>query len=387
MLESQRLRALPPYLFEELTRLKNRKRAEGMDIVDLSIGDPDTGAPPEAVEALKRYAGDRRLDQYTPTWAVEEFCEAAAAYMRERFSVDLDPAAEIAPVIGTKEGIANLSMATVDRGTLSLVPDPGYPVYGRSVGFAGGEVRLMDLSEEGGFLPALDEYRGLKPRLVFLNYPNNPTSAVAGAALYARAVDLARETGACIVNDAAYSEITFDGYVSPSILQTDGGREAAVEFHSFSKTYGVPGWRLGFAAGRKDAIGALKTFKGNIDSGVPGMMLLAARDMLEKGAGHVADALCEYAERRALLRRALDAAGIAYHRSPATLYIWAKVPGGAGSVDFARLLVDKAGIIVAPGIGFGPGGEGYFRLSITCPREDIERGGELIEEVSGNWRT
>jgi LL-diaminopimelate aminotransferase len=386
-LMSRRLRALPPYLFEELTRLKNRKLAEGAEVADLSIGDPDTGAPPVAVEALRKYAGDRRLDRYTPAWATEAFNEAAARFMGERYGVELDPASQIAPVIGTKEGIANLSLAVMDPGSVALVPDPGYPVYSRSVGFAGGRVRFMPLREENGFLPDLGALSGERPRLVYLNYPNNPTSAVAGPGLYARAVELGLETGACIVNDAAYNEITFDGYVSPSILEVEGAGEAAVEFHSFSKTYGVPGWRLGFAAGRSDVICALKTLKSNIDSGVPGMMLLAARDMLERGGGHVADTMEEYAARRALVHEALEGAGIAYHRSPATLYVWAGVPGGMESVAFAKLLLEEAGVIVAPGTGFGPGGEGYFRLSITCPREDIARARDRIEEVSRVWRS
>lgn len=387
-IRSERLRSLPPYLFEELTRLKNRKRAEGADIADLSIGDPDTGAPREAVGALRKYAGDRRLDRYTPAWAVEEFNEGAARYMSRRYSVDLDPALEIAPVIGTKEGIANLSLAVVDPGSLVLVPDPGYPVYSRSVGFAGGEARRMPLTEEADFLPDLRGTHGREaPRLVFLNYPNNPTSAVGGSAFFEEAVEFGRRTGACVVNDAAYSEITFNGYVSPSILEVDGAREVAVEFHSLSKTYGVPGWRVGFAAGRRDAIDALKTLKSNVDSGVPGMILLAARDMLDLGRGHIDDTLREYATRRALLLKALDGAGIAYHKSPATLYVWAKVPGGMGSIDFARLLVEKAGVIVAPGIGFGPGGEGYFRLSVTCPRDEIAKAGTRIEEVSRAWKT
>jgi LL-diaminopimelate aminotransferase len=385
--EAERLRALPPYLFEELTRLKNEKRAAGVDIADLSIGDPDTGAPPVAVDALKKHADDRRLDQYPPTWAAEEFNAAAARYMRERYGVDLDPACEIAPVIGTKEGIANLSLAVVDPGSVALVPDPGYPVYSRSVGFAGGRVRYMPLSEGKAFLPDLGQYRKERPRLVFLNYPNNPTSAVAGPRLYAEAVEFGLETGACIANDAAYNEITFDGYVSPSILEVSGAKEVAVEFHSFSKTYGVPGWRVGFVAGRSDAVCALKTFKSNIDSGVPGIMLLAAKDMLEKGGSHIGETLGEYAERRALLHEALDAAGIAYHKSPATLYVWAKVPGATSSMEFAKVLLEKAAVIVAPGVGFGPGGEGYFRLSITCPREDIARARERIEEVSNSWRT
>jgi len=385
--EAERLRALPPYLFEELTRLKNEKIAAGVDIIDLSIGDPDTGAPPLAVEALRKYAGDRRLDRYTPAWAVEKFCVSAARFMRERYGVDLDPASEIAPVIGTKEGIANLSLAVVDPGSVALVPDPGYPVYSRSVGFAGGEAEYMRLEEENGFLPDFEGVRNERPRLVYLNYPNNPTSAVAGPCLYAGAVAYGGRTGALIVNDAAYNEITFDGYVSPSILQVEGGAEAAVEFHSFSKTYGVPGWRVGFAAGRSDAVRALKTLKSNVDSGVPGMMLLAARDMLEGGADYIGDTLGEYAMRRALVHEALEAAGIEYHRSPATLYVWAKVPGEMKSLDFAGLLLERAGLIVAPGVGFGPGGEGYFRLSITCPREGIARAGERIEEVSQTWRT
>jgi LL-diaminopimelate aminotransferase len=387
-LRSERLRSLPPYLFEELTRFKNRKRAEGADIVDLSIGDPDTGAPPEAVEALRKYAGDRRLDRYTPAWAVEEFNESAARYMRRRYSVDLDPACEIAPVIGTKEGLANLSLAVVDPGSFVLVPDPGYPVYLSSVGFAGGEARPMPLTEENDFIPDLRVTHCREaPRMVFLNYPNNPTSAVAGPALFDEAVEFGRRTGACIVNDAAYSEITFDGYVSPSILEVEGAREVAVEFHSFSKTYGVPGWRVGFAAGRRDVINALKTLKSNIDSGVPGMMLLAARDMLDLGRGHIGKTLREYAARRALLLEALDAVGIGHHKSPATLYVWAKVPGKMGSVDFARLLVEKAGVIVAPGIGFGSGGEGYFRLSLTCPRDEAAKAGTRIKEVSRAWKT
>ena len=386
-IESERLRSLPPYPFEELTRLKNRKLAEGADIVDLSIGDPDTGAPPMAVEALRKYAGDRRLDRYTPTWAVEEFNRAVARYMRERYSVDLDPATEIAPVIGTKEGIASLTLAVVDPGTAALVPDPGYPVYSRSVMFAGGEVRLMRLEEERGFLPDLGAHGGARPRIVFLNYPNNPTSAVSGDGLFTEAVEFGRRTGACIVNDAAYSEITFDGYVSPSILQAEGAGDVAVEFHSFSKTYGIPGWRVGFAAGRRDVIGALKAYKSNIDSGVPGFVLLAARDMLAGGGRHVSETLAEYEARRSLVHEALDAAGIAYHKSPATLYVWARVPGGMRSVDFAGMLVERAGILVAPGVGFGAAGEGYFRLSITCPRKRIAAARERIEEVSRTWRT
>ncbi len=385
--EAGRLRALPPYLFEELARLRDEKAAAGVQVADLSIGDPDLGAPPAAVEALRKYAGDKRLHRYTPAWAVEEFKRAAAAYMRGRYGVDLDPGVEITPVIGTKEGIANLSLALVDPGALALVPDPGYPVYARSVGFAGGRVRFMSLDQSRDFLPDLDAFAGERPRLMFLNYPNNPTSAVAGRRFYARAVEFGLETGACIVSDAAYNEITFDGYASPSILQVEGAMEVAVEFHSFSKTYGVPGWRVGFAAGRRDAICALKTIKSNIDSGVPGMILLAARDMLEGAAGHIAESLGEYAARRALLRAALDRAGIAWHESPATLYLWARVPGGMKSMDFARLLLDRAGVMVAPGVGFGAGGEGYFRLSITCPRDDIAAAGQRLEEVSTAWKT
>jgi LL-diaminopimelate aminotransferase len=382
---SGRLRSLTPYLFEELTRLRDRKVAQGSDIIDLSIGDPDIGAPGAAVRALKKYAGDRRLDRYTPAWAVREFNEAAAGFMLRRYSVSLDPASEIAPVIGTKEGLANLALAVVDPGAAALVPDPGYPVYGRSVGFAGGVVRSVPLKRENGFLPDLRDVEGQGVRLVFLNYPNNPTSAVAPPDFFQAAVEFGKRHRACVVNDAAYAEITFDGYESPSILQAEGAGGTAVEFHSLSKTYGIPGWRVGFVAGRRDAVAALSALKSNIDSGVPGMMLLAARDMLEEGGGLPAGARREYARRRELIRRALRAAGISYHESPATLYIWAGVPGGMPSRDFAGRLLEEAGVMVAPGLGFGAAGEGYFRISITCGTARVAEAAERIEEACRKW--
>jgi LL-diaminopimelate aminotransferase len=380
-----RLGSLPQYLFEELAETRRRKEAAGVEVIDLSIGDPEIGAPEAAVEALKRYAADRRLHRYTPHSAVERFNRAVSAWMAKRFGVTLDPDTEILPLIGTKEGIAHLPLAVLNPGDVALVPDPGYPVYSRGVWFAGGKVEWMPLEERSGFQADMEHVRELKPRMAYLNYPNNPTSAVAGREYFSRFVGAAREAGAIVVNDAAYSEIVFDGYRSESILAVPGAMEVAVEFHSFSKTFSMAGWRLGFVAGNSGVIQALRALKSNIDSGVFGPVLMAGVEVLESGWDWHRTTLATYAERRRLLFNALEAAGIAYHRSPATLYIWAGIPAGTGSMDFARALLERRGILVAPGIGFGRHGEGYFRISITCPTAEVHEAARRIGEVGEDW--
>jgi len=382
---SSRLRALPAYLFEELVRLRHATEARGIDVVDLSIGDPDLGAPPQAVEALRKYAGDPRLHCYTPQWVIERFNEAAAAWMKRRFGVELDPAGEVFPVIGTKEGLAHLPLAVLDPGETALVPDPGYPVYSRGVCFAGGKVEWIRLRENHGFLPDLGALEGKTAKLVFVNYPNNPTSAVATPSFYRGLVEWAMGAGTYIASDAAYSEIAFDGYASPSILAAPGARDVAVEFHSFSKTFNMAGWRVGFVAGQADLISSLRTLKSNLDSNVFGPVLMASIAALEGGWPSLASTLEEYGVRRALICRGLEACGIGCHVSPATLYIWARVPGSMKSMEFAKVLLEKAGILVAPGVGFGEGGEGYFRISITCPTSRVKVAGERFQEVAKLW--
>jgi LL-diaminopimelate aminotransferase len=379
---AERLSTLPRYLFDELAEVRRRKEAEGLEVIDLSIGDPEVGAPRAAMDALEQHAKDRRLHKYMPHYAVEAFNRAVAEWMTARFGVTLDPESEILPLLGTKEGIANLPLAVLDPGEVALVPDPGYPVYSRGVWFAGGCVEWMPLAEETGFLADIGLVKRLNPRMVYVNYPNNPTSAVAAPEFYGRLIAAARETGALVVSDAAYSEITFDGYRAPSILQVPGAADVAVEFHSFSKTFGMAGWRLGFAAGNRGIISALRTLKSNIDSGVFGAILMAGIAALRDGWDWNRRTLATYAERRRIVFEGLEARGILYHRSPATLYVWAKVPDGGGSVDFARSLLERCGILVAPGIGFGRRGEGYFRISITCPTEKVREAARRMSEVS-----
>jgi len=383
---SSRLRALPAYLFEDLVRLRHDTEARGMDVIDLSIGDPDLGAPQAVVEALRKYAGDPRLHCYTPQWVINKFNEAAAAWMKRRFGVSLDPAGEIFPLIGTKEGLAHLPLAVLDPGDTALVPDPGYPVYSRGVWFAGGRVEWMRLAGERGFLPDLGALKAKTVKLVFVNYPNNPTSAVATPDFYGSLVEWARQANAFVASDAAYSEVAFDGHTSASILSLPGAKDLAIEFHSFSKTFNMAGWRVGFAAGQADLIGSLRALKSNIDSNVFGPVLMASMAALDEGWPSLASTLEEYGVRRSLICRCLEECGIEYHRSPATLYVWARVPGRMKSIEFARVLLERAGLLVAPGVGFGEGGEGYFRISITCPTSRVKAAGERLHEVAKLWK-
>jgi LL-diaminopimelate aminotransferase len=386
-IRSKRLRDLPVYLFEDLAVKRRLKESEGVDVIDLSIGDPDVGAPEAVVHALSEYAADKRLHCYTPHWAVEAFARAVSSWMAERFGVELDPATEILPVIGTKEGLAHLPLAVLDPGEVALVPDPGYPVYSRGVWFAGGRVEWMPLDVENGFLPSLEALDLGGRRLVYLNYPNNPTSAVAEIGFYEEIVDRARSSGSIIVSDAAYSETTFDGYRSRSMLEAAGARECAIEFHSLSKTFSMAGWRVGFAAGRSEIIDALATLKSNVDSGAFGAVLLAAVEALRDGGAAQAEINREFGLRRALLCKCLDACGLEYHRSPATLYIWARVPHDRSSVEFAEMLLEEAGVLVAPGVGFGKCGEGYVRFSVTCATDRIRAATKRLEQVSKRWTT
>lgn len=387
---SLRLRRLPAYLFEGLVETRIRTEQEGVDVIDLSIGDPDVGAPDVVVEALRVHALDRRLHSYTPTWVVREFSQAVAGWMKDRYGVDLEPGREILPVVGTKEGLAHLPLAVMDPGEVAVVPDPGYPVYSRNVFFAGGRVVWMPLSGERRFLPDVAALGGLSPRLVFVNYPNNPTSAVADLGFFEDLVAWARDSGAYLVNDAAYAEVAFDGYSSPSILQVAGAKEVAVEFHSFSKTFNMAGWRAGFVAGNAGVVGALRSLKSNLDSGVFGPILKASIAALREGWPSHRASLVEYGARRGLVFACLEQCGIDYFRSPATLYVWAKVPErlasqGLGSMGFARLLLEKAGVLVAPGIGFGDNGEGYVRISVTSPAPRIKAAARRLAGASRLW--
>jgi LL-diaminopimelate aminotransferase len=370
--KSRRLASLPPYLFEEMDRRKEEARRAGRDIIDLGVGDPIEGPLPEIVEALARASSRPDVHGYS-TAGTRELREAIAAWFERRFGVRLDPWEEVVPLIGSKEGLAHLPLALADPGDRVLVPDPGYPVYRSATSFAGAEPVRWPLDPGAGFLPDLDAGEKARAKLAFLNYPNNPTSATAGADFYAKAVTFARRTGTLLVNDAAYSEVTFDGYRAPSLLATDGAREVAVEIHSLSKTFHMTGWRVGFAAGARRAIAALREFKANVDSGIFKPIQFAAAEALSLHYERAATAVRGYY----LLRRdraveGLRRAGCPIEPPKATFFLWAPVPAGTGSLAFAGRLLDEEGVVVAPGVGFGPGGEGYVRLSMTNSVEAIE---------------
>ena len=384
--QSERLKALPVYLFEDLALKKRKKQAMGFHVVDLSIGDPDIGVPGCAIEELRQSLSIKGIHRYTSGDTIECFNHTVCEWMKQRYGVDLDPSSEIIPLIGTKEGLAHLAMALMDPGDVALVPNPAYPVYSRSVILVGGRITEMPLLESNGYLPDLGMYHGANPTVAYLNYPNNPTSALASSEFFSEAIRFGSKTGCIIVNDAAYSEILFDGVSPQSILAACGAKEIAVEFHSFSKTFGIPGWRVGFVAGCKDVIQSLAKLKSNIDSGVFGAILLAAASALKNGWQDFESMMTEYGKRRQMLIDALESAGLEYFPHRGTLYIWVRVPAGLRSVDFASLLLERLGLLVAPGIGFGSYGEGYFRISITCPTQEIKVACDRIREASELWK-
>jgi len=381
---AERLRQLPPYLFVEIDRRKREALKRGIDLVDLGIGDPDLPTPPEIVERLRDEALRPENHRYPSAGAVEAFSREAARWFGRRFGVDVDPGADVLPLIGTKEGLGHLPLAFVDPGDVVLVPDPAYPVYRAATLLAGGVPRDLPLVEERGFLPDLeqvdeDTWRGA--RVVFLNYPNNPTAAVADEGFYGAVVQKAAEYNVIVVNDAAYSEITFDGYSSPSLLQVDGAMDVGLEFHSFSKTYNMCGWRVGFAVGNERLISGLAALKANLDSHPFGAVLGAATRALQMGDDHIGRTLAVYRERRDILVGGLRGLGWDVHPPRGSFYLWVRTPEGMDSVRFATDLIERAGVVVAPGAGFGAAGEGYVRMSLTCETERVRLAVERLREA------
>jgi len=379
---AQRLVALPPYLFAEIDRRKKAARAAGEDVIDFGVGDPDQPTPPFIVSALKRAAEDGRNHGYPLGWGMPAFREAAAGWFARRFKVELDPASEVLMLIGSKEGLGHMPLAALDPGDVSLIPSPGYPVYRGATVFAGGRPVDMPLRAENHWLPDLqavpdDVARAAK--LMFLNYPNNPTAAVAGLEFFERAVDFARRHDILIVQDAAYSELSYAA-PPPSILQVAGGRQCAVEFHTLSKTFNMTGWRIAFAVGNPQALAALGAIKANMDSGQFGAIQIAAAEALDN-ADHVAvRAMVDlYRERRDVLVDGLAALGYEIDKPSATFYVWMPVPRGYDSMGFASRLFEEAHVVVVPGIGFGQYGEGYVRFSLNVPTERIQ---EALQRLS-----
>ncbi len=383
--KSERLKKLPPYLFIEIDKAKKKARDEGRDIIDLGIGDPDISTPRFIIDALNKGARDPKNHRYPLDQGLPEFRSEAAAWMKKRFGVALDPDAEIYPLIGSKEGIAHIPLAFVNPGERVLVPDPCYPPYKSGTWFAGGEVLLMPLRFENKFLPdlkAINHAEMHKIKMIFINYPNNPTAAVCDKNFFVQTIEFAKKHNIIVCHDAAYSEIAFDGFKSPSIFEAEGAKDVAIEFHSLSKTFNMTGWRLGFAAGNKDLIAGLAKIKSNIDSGAFFAIQWAGVAALKNYDKHIRSVLKIYEERRDMLVDGLNAIGWRVEKPKATFYVWTRVPSRYTSAAFAKELLEKCDIVATPGNGFGENGEGYIRFALTVDKRRIKEAVERIAKLS-----
>ena len=383
---SNRLDKLPPYLFVEINQKIAEKKDKGYDVISFAIGDPDMPTPQNIIDELCLTARDPSNHCYPETAGLSALNQSIAQWYQKRFSVTLDPSKEILPLIGSKEGIGHMAFCFIDPGNIALVPDPGYPVYSMGTILAGGEPYFMPLTEENDFLPDLEAIPQniiRRAKLIWLNYPNNPTGAVASLDFFQKAVHFAKRNNLAICHDAPYTEVAFDGYRPPSFLQVPEAREVGIEFHSLSKTYNMTGWRIGMAVGNSMMIDALFRFKSNLDSGIPQAIQKAAIKALNSSQNFVEEHNAIYQQRRDKLVKALNEIGLKAILPKASFYIWTKVPEGYTSVEFAAELLDKTGVAVTPGIGYGNAGEGYIRLSLTLPDDRIDEG---IKRLL-TWRT
>lgn len=382
---ASRVKNLPPYLFATIDQMKQDAKAKGVDLIDLSIGDPDIPTPAHIVDAMRAAVGKPEHHRYPSYEGMLSFREAVAAWYRSRFAVHLDSKTEVLSLIGSKEGIGHIPLAFIDPGDVVLVPSPGYPVYPVGTLFAGGESHFMPLLEQNNFLPDLKSIPtdALKrAKLMFINYPNNPTSACAPKSFYEEVIELAGRYNIIVCHDAAYSEIFFDNEKPVSFMELDGAREVGIEMHSLSKTYNMTGWRIGFAVGNKDVIAGLGKIKTNLDSGVFQAVQEASISALETDDAVLADIRYTYQERRDILYKGLKDLGLDVIRPKATFYLWTKVPGGFNSSSFVAHLLEKAGVLGTPGNGFGAPGEGYIRFALTVPaarmKEAVQRIGNAL---------
>lgn len=380
---SRRMDSLPPYLFAEIERRVAEKKKQGVDVISLGIGDPDTPTPAHIVEEMQRQVADPVNHQYPNNRGTEEFRNAVASFYLKRFGVQLDPETEVIPLLGAKEGIAHICFNFLDEGDVCLGADPGYPVYASGPILAGGTPVPLPLKPELGFQPdldAIDAETRRKAKMLFVNYPNNPTGAVIedDDDFFARLTEFGLENDIAILHDNAYSEITFDGYVAPSYLETAGSREAGIELYSLSKTYNMTGWRIGAIVGNPEIIEKYWTLKSNMDSGMFQALQRVAAFALNGSQKCVEDMCAIYQRRRDLVVGTLNDIGIEVRPPKGTIYIWVPVPDGYTSESFAAMVLDKCGVVVPPGSGYGPSGEGFVRISLTAADERIS---EALERI------
>jgi LL-diaminopimelate aminotransferase len=378
---ARRLDLVPPYLFAELERKIEEKKREGLDVISLGIGDPDLPTPTPVVRALQESAAAPSTHRYPTNRGLQPFRDAVASFYEERFGVDIDPTTEVVPVLGGKEGVAHIAFACLDPGDVALAPEPGYPPYTSGPLFAGADVHYLPLRAENAFMPDLDAVPAdvaARANLLFLNYPNNPTGAIAAPGFFERAIEFARTHDLIVVHDNAYSEVAFDGYRPPSFLATERAKDVGVEIFSLSKGWNMTGWRVGCVAGNAEVVEHFRLLKTNLDSGMFDALQLAGAAALTEARGFPAQMSEIYARRRDLMIEALARIGLPASPPQATPYIWARVPEGYTSETFTELVLGEAGVVVSPGPSFGPSGEGYVRISLTVADERLEEAATRI---------
>jgi LL-diaminopimelate aminotransferase len=381
---SARFQTLPPYPLADLPQIKRDLRARGVDVIDLGVGDADLAPPPAAVAALREQAGDPVNSRYPFQLGLPTFREEIAAFMHRRFGVEVDPYQEVLQIIGSKEGIFHLPFALLDPGDVTIIPDPGYQAYSGGTVLAGGEPYIVPLRPEHDFLVPLDALPAdvvKRARILYLNYPNNPTTAVAPRSYLEEAVAFCRENDIVLAYDNAYSEVAFDGYVPPSILEIEGAAEVAIEFHSLSKTYNMTGWRVGWAVGNAKLIGALTKVKSFADTGVPFLVQHAGLAALRSHDEWLPGNLDIFRARRDAAVEVLRSGGFDVRTPAATMYLWVPLPPGEASEPFARRLLQEQGVAVMPGVALGSGGEGFFRIALTLPEERIREAAARMARV------
>lgn len=382
---ANRISQLPPYLFAEVSRKIAQKRAAGVDVISLGIGDPDLPTPDHIIERLCAAAKEPANHRYPESEGLPEVRKAIAEWYEGRFGLSFDPDKEVLPLIGSKEGIAHIALCFIDPGDVALVTDPGYPVYSIGTMFAGGETYYLPLAEESGFIPDLDNIPAdvlQKAKILWLNYPNNPTGAIAELDFFEKAVAFAKKNDILICHDGPYSEVAYDGYKPRSFMEAPGAKDVAVEFHSLSKTYNMTGWRIGMVVGNSTAVDALMRVKSNLDSGIPQAIQYAAIEALRGPQDCIGLHNAVFQRRRDRILEVLNKIGLKVNKPLASLYIWARIPEGFTSIEFATQLLDDTGVVVTPGIGYGKNGEGYIRISITTPDDRLDEALKRME----NWR-
>jgi len=382
---ASRISELQPYLFVEINKKIAEKKARGEEVISFAIGDPDIPTPPHIIERLCQEAKDPANHRYPESAGLPELSRAIADWYKNRFDISLDSETEVLPLIGSKEGIAHIAFCYIDPGDIALVTDPAYPVYSVGTSLAGGRMYYLPLKEENDFLPDLNNVPQdvlNNTKMLWINYPNNPTAAVADLDFYNRVVAFAKQHNIIVCHDGPYSEVAYDGYQPVSFLQAEGARDVGVEFHSLSKSYNMTGWRIGMVVGNAEIVDALRTLKSNLDSGIPQAIQYMAIEALNGPQDCIAEHNAIYQRRRDLVVEVLANIGLDVKTPKASLYVWARVPEGYNSVGFTADLLDQVNVAVTPGVGYGKSGEGYVRLSLTIPDAALVKG---LSRLSG-WR-